>query len=256
MIANGLRPSLPFVVLLVFLPLARQRQLDDPLSGCDPPTSALERRDRRLPVGLHRGGTRGARSTRSGCGTERLEGRPGGRVTATLTRRPTATFAWAVAIVAVVSALTWVPGRLAAHHEPGRGVRHHLPVADPLDRHDRADLAVPGHLRRSRRLHGRAAGQQFGLPIVLGMVAGGLLAAGLGVVVALPTLRLAGLPLALATLAFALLADNILFPNSWIGQRGRRRHRAPPVGRAGQLRRRQAVLRAVAGHPGRRAPAW
>ena len=35
--------------------------------------------------------------------------------------------------------------------------------------------------------------------------------------VAIPTLRLAGLPLALATLAFALLADNILFPNSWIG---------------------------------------
>jgi ABC-type branched-subunit amino acid transport system permease subunit len=69
-------------------------------------------------------------------------------------------------------------------------------------------------------LGGFMAGQlanHFGLPIVLGMVAGGLLAAGLGVLVALPTLRLAGLPLALATLAFALLADNILFPNSWIG---------------------------------------
>jgi ABC-type branched-subunit amino acid transport system permease subunit len=49
------------------------------------------------------------------------------------------------------------------------------------------------------------------------MVAGALLAGGLGVIVAIPTLRLAGLPLALATLAFALLADNILFPNSWIG---------------------------------------
>ena len=42
-IANGLRPSLPFVVLLVFLPLVRQRQLDDPLSACDPPSSAVER---------------------------------------------------------------------------------------------------------------------------------------------------------------------------------------------------------------------
>ncbi len=42
-IANGLRPSLPFVVLLVFLPIARQRQLDDPLSACDPPSSAVER---------------------------------------------------------------------------------------------------------------------------------------------------------------------------------------------------------------------
>ena len=52
----------------------------------------------------------------------------------------------------------------------------------------------------------------------LGMAsAGGLLAAVLGVVVAVPTLRLAGLPLALATLAFALLADNILFPNAWVG---------------------------------------
>jgi ABC-type branched-subunit amino acid transport system permease subunit len=67
---------------------------------------------------------------------------------------------------------------------------------------------------------GFMAGQlanHVGLPVVAGMVAGGVLAALLGVLVAIPTLRLAGLPLALATLAFALLADNILFPNTWIG---------------------------------------
>ena len=74
-IANGLRPSLPFVVLLVFLPLARQRQLDDPLSGCDPPVvgrSSAPRR--RLPVGLD--GGRGGRQpcTPSACGTSAWTG--------------------------------------------------------------------------------------------------------------------------------------------------------------------------------------
>jgi branched-chain amino acid transport system permease protein len=215
-IANGLRPSLPFVVLLVFLPLARQRQLDDPLSGCDPPTAAVER------------GTAGYRSASTVAASEgtvhsvglwhqRLESVPGGRMAGLLTRRPTATISWAVATVAVVSALTWVPPDWLLTMNQGVAFAIIFLSLTLL-------TGMTGQISLCQAtfagLGGFMAGQlanHFGLPIVLGMVAGGLLAAMLGVLVAIPTLRLAGLPLALATLAFALLADNILFPNSWIG---------------------------------------
>jgi branched-chain amino acid transport system permease protein len=56
-----------------------------------------------------------------------------------------------------------------------------------------------------------------GVPVLVGMVAGAALAALVGAVVALPALRLGGLYLALATFAFALMADNIVFPQSWAG---------------------------------------
>jgi branched-subunit amino acid ABC-type transport system permease component len=215
-IANGLRPSLPFVVLLVFLPLARQRQLDDPLSGCDPPTSALER----TTVGYRSASTvatSGGAGHAVGLWHERLEGGSPGRVTGVLTRRPTTTFAWAVGVVAVVSAITWVPADWLLTMNQGVAFAVIFLSLVLL-------TGMTGQISLCQAtfagLGGFMAGQlanNFGLPIVLGMVAGGLLAAGLGVVVALPTLRLAGLPLALATLAFALLADNILFPNSWVG---------------------------------------
>jgi len=215
-IANGLRPSLPFVVLLVFLPLARLRQLDDPLSGCDPPSTAGERG----AVGY-----RSASTVASSEGTvhsvgvwhQRLGSVPPGRMVGVFTRRPTATLSWAVALVTVVSALTWVPADWLLTMNQGVAFAIIFLSLTLL-------TGMTGQISLCQAtfagLGGFVAGQlanQFGLPIVLGMVAGGLLAAVLGVLVALPTLRLAGLPLALATLAFALLADNILFPNSWIG---------------------------------------
>ena len=52
---------------------------------------------------------------------------------------------------------------------------------------------------------------------MLGAVAGALVAAALGVVVSLPTLRLGGIALALLTLSFALMADNVLFVYPWSG---------------------------------------
>jgi ABC-type branched-subunit amino acid transport system permease subunit len=63
---------------------------------------------------------------------------------------------------------------------------------------------------------GQLANQQ-GLPFLVGMLAGAAVAAGVGVLVALPALRLSGLYLALATLAFAIMADSFLFPLKWIG---------------------------------------
>ena len=56
-----------------------------------------------------------------------------------------------------------------------------------------------------------------GVPVLLAMVAGAGVAALVGVVVALPALRLGGLYLALATFAFALMVDNLVFPQTWAG---------------------------------------
>jgi ABC-type branched-subunit amino acid transport system permease subunit len=57
----------------------------------------------------------------------------------------------------------------------------------------------------------------FGLSVLVGILVAGVVTAAVGVIVALPALRLGGLALALATLAFGLLADNIGFQYSWSG---------------------------------------
>ena len=56
-----------------------------------------------------------------------------------------------------------------------------------------------------------AMGKFFGGGSILGIVAAGVLAGIVGAIVALPALRLQGLYLALSTLAFALLAENLFF---------------------------------------------
>jgi branched-chain amino acid transport system permease protein len=56
-----------------------------------------------------------------------------------------------------------------------------------------------------------------GVPVLVGILVGAVLAALVGVVVALPALRLGGLYLALATFAFGLMADNMVFPQRWAG---------------------------------------
>lgn len=56
----------------------------------------------------------------------------------------------------------------------------------------------------------------------LGLVMAVVMAAPIGALVALPALRLQGLYLALATMAFAVLAENMFFPLSWVfGSRSR-----------------------------------
>jgi ABC-type branched-subunit amino acid transport system permease subunit len=53
--------------------------------------------------------------------------------------------------------------------------------------------------------------------VILGMFAGAAMAALVGAVLAIPVLRLAGIYLSLATLAFALMFENVLVPVGWIG---------------------------------------
>jgi ABC-type branched-subunit amino acid transport system permease subunit len=216
-IATGLRPSLPFVVLLVFLPFTRQRHLDDPLSSCDPPPVTLESEARGYRSASALAGSAGDgvhavglwhRALRTD-GTESFRHR--------IVRRPTAVVAWVMAGLAVLSALTWVPGDWLLTMTQGIAFGVIFLSLTML-------TGMSGQISLCQAtfagLGGFTAGQladHYGVPVVLGMAAGGILAALLGVIVAVPTLRLAGLSLALATLAFALLADNILFPNSWIG---------------------------------------
>ena len=56
----------------------------------------------------------------------------------------------------------------------------------------------------------------------LGLLMAPLLAAPIGALVALPALRLQGLYLALATMAFGVLAQEMLFPRSWLFGSGTR----------------------------------
>ncbi len=228
-LATGLRPSLPFVVLLAFLPFTRQRQVDDPLAGCDPPPTALVgeatgyRAANTLAPARGEGGghavagwhhalvVRGRRDSASAV-------RPGVRQVADrLASRPTLVAAWAVGGLAILSALTWVPNVWLVTMTQGIAFGVIFVSLTLL-------TGMSGQISLCQAtfagLGGFVAGQlagHFGTSVLVGMVLGGGVAAVLGVLVALPTLRLAGLPLALATLAFALLADNILFPNSWVG---------------------------------------
>ncbi len=216
-IATGLRPSLPFVVLLVFLPFSRQRQLDDPLSSCDPPSTALSGEGAGYRAATTLAGSSGDGVFAVGAWHRALQPDRTYSLGQRLVRRPTSTLAWVVAGLAVLSALTWVPGDWLLTMTQGIAFGVIFLSLTLL-------TGMSGQISLCQATFagfgGFVAGQlavHYGLPVVLGMVAGGLLAALLGVIVAVPTLRLAGLPLALATLAFALLADNILFPNSWIG---------------------------------------
>jgi ABC-type branched-subunit amino acid transport system ATPase component/branched-subunit amino acid ABC-type transport system permease component len=58
--------------------------------------------------------------------------------------------------------------------------------------------------------------QHYGVPFFAAAGIGVIAAVVLGLIVALPALRLGGLPLALATLALALLGDNVLFQWNWL----------------------------------------
>ena len=185
-LATGLRPAFPFlvlVVLLLFLPGLRTRlEAIDPLSSCDPPPPAL------------------AASLRD----ERLE---------RLTRLAFPAFLLVFMVLALfvvssywlflltqgivftiiflsITVLTGMSGQISLCQAAFAGVGA-FTAGQLAMRHD--------------------------VPFVAGMVAGAVVAAAVGALVAVPALRLGGVYLALATLAFGLMADNVVFPLSWVG---------------------------------------
>lgn len=186
-LAAGLNYAFPFlalVVLLLFLPGTRRRWTsdNDPLSVIDPPRPPLASaiRDR---------------------STERMM-----------------RLGWRLLLCAfVVSALTWIPDDWLLVFILGISLSVVCLSLTLL-------TGMSGQISLCQMAFAGAgafaAGQlatRFDVSVLLGMVIGALVAAALGALVALPALRLGGLALAIATLAFGFLADNVGFQYSWSG---------------------------------------
>jgi branched-subunit amino acid ABC-type transport system permease component len=185
-IAQGLRPSLPFVLLfllLLFWPGLRQkREIVDPLAGVDPP-----------PPGL--------------AATERGRG---------LT---IATWALGVAIVVVglyialfsldsfwlrIVTLAVVFAVIFCSITVITGMAGQISLCQ-------ATFAAIGGFTTAQLV------SELDVPVLLTVLAGAGLAAVVGGLLAIPALRLGGIYLALATLAFALMFDSIFVPLDWVG---------------------------------------
>ncbi len=188
---TGLLPAIPFLLLALLLVGRRKMRAleenEDPLAGCDPPPppSITLTRSHELDRVI----------------------KVGGRI---------------LAVAAVLSVLTWVPGDWGFALTAGL-------VYSIIFLSITLITGLGGEVSLCQATFagvGAFAAAQLavhqGLPILLGAVVGAVVAAGVGAIGALPALRLRGLPLALLTLALALLADNAVFPYSWAG--------GPPVG--------------------------
>ncbi len=183
---QNVAPALPFVVLvavLLFNPRLRNlEQSSDPMASVDPPPPppSIQIRDRRLDLPVKWG--------------------------------------WRLLLVGfVVSSLTWIPDNWVYPFALGMvlsiiflSVTLMTGMAGQLSLCQATFAGVGGFTAGQMAVH-------FGLPILVGALLGGVLAAGVGVIVALPALRLSGLPLTLVTLAFAIFADTVLFQYNWSG---------------------------------------
>jgi branched-chain amino acid transport system permease protein len=185
-LSSGLRPAFPFVVLAVLLVARRSfrpaGQLGDPLAACDPPPASLKPPSHMTEVAL------GSRA-----------------------------FTGLLVAVFIVITLVLVPGNWEFALTQGlvfaiiflsitllTGMSGQISLCQ-------ASFAAVGAF---------TAGQlatHLGTALLLGVAAGGVLAGIVGFVVAIPSLRLGGIALALLTLSFALLGDNVLFQYPWSG---------------------------------------
>ncbi len=182
---TGLRPSLPFVVLvalLLFWPgLRRRREAADPLAGVDPPPAAT------------------AATVRPPW--------------ATIATRVTATGSVVLLVVLGLFVLNayWL-GQVT------QGVIYSViflsitvvtGMAGQISL-CQATFAAVGAFATAQLV------EHTGMSVLLAMVLGGIMAAAVGAIIAIPTRRLQGVYVALATLAFALLFDNVLAPEGWV----------------------------------------
>ena len=189
-LAQGIRPAFPFavtIVLLLFLPgLRSRREAVDPLAGVDPPRAAsgisAGWRERHAAVPLA-----------LGCGV-------GATVVALVVLSP---FWQGVTAKAVIMATMFLSFVVLT------GLGGHLSLCQAaftgIGAFTAAQLAV-----------------EQGTSILVASLLGAGLAAAVGAAVALPAVRLGGLFLALATLAFGLMLDNVVFVQSWVSGGGTR----------------------------------
>lgn len=185
-LATGLRPSLPFValfLLLIFWPgLRRKRELTDPLAGVDPPPPGLaaELRGRGLTIAVRSLG-----------------------VVVVLAGMGVALFAldsfWVLIVTEAV-----VFGVIFLSITVITGMAGQISLCQ-------AAFAAVGGFTTSQLVH------NAGMPVLLTAAIGTIFAAVVGALLAIPVLRLSGIYLALATLAFALMFDSIFVPLKWVG---------------------------------------
>jgi len=185
-VQQNVAQALPFVVLvavLLFNPRLRNlEQSTDPMASVDPPPPppSVQVRDRRLDIPVK--------------------------------------WSWRLLLAGfVVSSLTWIPDNWVFPFALGivfsiifLSVTLMTGLAGQLSLCQATFAGVGGFAAGQMAAH-------FGIPILLGALLGGIVAAGVGVLVALPALRLSGLPMTLVTLTFAIFADTVLFQYSWSG---------------------------------------
>jgi branched-chain amino acid transport system permease protein len=184
-VAQGLRPSLPFAVLLLLLlfwPGLRQREeATDPLGGVDPPPPAPAASDRGPKL--------------------------------TIATRAFGVVALAVLVLLVFTRLDafWVfvvtigviLGIIFLSFVPLTGMGGQISLCQ-------AAFAATGAFAAAQLV------SRTGMSILVAMVVAALIAGAVGALVALPAARLGGIYLALATLAFALMFEYVLRPLDWV----------------------------------------
>ncbi len=183
-LSSGLRPAFPFVVLAVALVARRtlrQSSARDPLASCDPPALAF-----RAP----------ARMAQVAVGSRAFGALVAGMLVATTLVLVPGSWEFVFTLGAVLSIvflsitlLTGMGGQISLGQAAFAG----------------AGAFTVGQLA------------MHAVPVLAAVLLGGLLAAALGTVVALPALRLGGVAVGLLTLSFALLATNVLFLYPWSG---------------------------------------
>jgi len=184
-LTNGLRPSLPFVVLfllLLFRPgLRSTRELADPLATVDapPPPPVVRARPPWVATGARAFGTVAALIAFLVCWFVLDQ------------------YWLGLAISGLILSVTMMSLIVVV------GMGGMLSLCQ-------AALAAIGAFALAQVV------QATGVPVVVGLVAGVLIAAAVGALLAVPVVRLDGVYLALATLAFALMFQSIFVPLSWV----------------------------------------
>lgn len=182
--SHGLRPSLPFLILLVaILAFPKFKNLEaasDPLSAIDPPSE--------LPRHVSRVRSANIR----------------------------AKLGLSLVILAVfVSELTWIPQNWVFSLTQALAIGIILlSITVIYGIGNQISLCQATFAGIGAFSVGQLA-MHFNMPVALGMFVGAFIAALVGLLVALPSVKLGGLSLAILTLGFALLADNLIFPQSW-----------------------------------------
>jgi branched-subunit amino acid ABC-type transport system permease component len=184
-LANGLRPSLPFVLLfllLLFWPGLRQkREIVDPLAGVDPPPAGF------AAIGRSRGLSLATRAV-------------GVLVVALGISLALFSFDkfWLLIVTrAVILGVVFLSITVIT------GMAGQISLCQ-------ATFAAVGGFATAQLVH------VWSLPVLLTTVLGALLDAEVVAQLAIPALRLGGIYLALATFAFALMFDSILVPLGWV----------------------------------------